>query len=208
MTSHQRQQMVDTQIRGRGLKNRTVLKAMETIPRHWFVPHQWRNRAYEDRPLPIGYGQTISQPYIVALMTELVRPCETDRVLEIGTGCGYQTAVLAELVQEVYSIEIVHQLAEESHQRLQKLGYQNIHIRCGDGHQGWPEVGPFQIILVAAAPESIPDALLEQLAPEGRLVIPVGRESQMLRLIEKRADGSLKSTDISPVSFVPMVGGS
>lgn len=207
MYSFQRHQMVDQQLKARGIKNRRVLEAMETIPRHLFVSDSWRERSYEDRPLPIGYGQTISQPYIVALMTELVRPSTGDRALEIGTGCGYQTAVLSKLVKQVYSIEIVPQLAEESQRLLQNLGFANVQVRCGDGRRGWPEEAPFEIILAAAAPVSIPSPLLAQLAPGGRLVIPVGQDSQMLNLYEKQADGRVECLPIAPVTFVPMTGG-
>lgn len=207
MCTYQIQKMVEKQLEGRGLRDSRVLAAIRSIPRHLFVPPQWQARAYEDRSLPIGYGQTISQPYIVGLMSELVRPSEFDRALEIGTGCGYQTAVLSKLVKEVYSIEIVPDLAMEARERLRQLGHTNVYIRCADGQQGWADKAPFEVILVAAAPESIPVALLEQLAPQGRLVIPVGGDHQTLILVEKLANGKLTRRSITPVAFVPMTGG-
>jgi protein-L-isoaspartate(D-aspartate) O-methyltransferase len=162
--------------------------------------------AYEDHPLPIGHGQTISQPYIVALMTQLARPKPTDRALEIGTGCGYQSAVLAELVKEVYSIEIVEPLAQQAKQLLADLGYRNVHVRVGDGFQGWPERAPFDVILVAAAPAEIPPPLLEQLAISGRLVIPVGMHAQELKLVQKLPEDGLREMIVADVRFVPMTG--
>lgn len=198
--------MVESQIRRRGIQDERVLKVMQQIPRHFFVPKNLQSQSYSDYPLPIGHGQTISQPYIVALMTELVRPMPGDRALEIGTGCGYQAAVLSELVQEVYSIEIVEPLAKEASSRLSQLGKTNVEIRFGDGYQGWPEHAPFQIIVVTAAPDHVPQPLLDQLAPNGRMVIPVGRNSQVLQLIEKSLDGSLRRSKITPVAFVPMTG--
>jgi protein-L-isoaspartate(D-aspartate) O-methyltransferase len=201
-----RQNMVVEQISARGIRDLSVLEAVGKVPRHRFVPQRDRDRSYDDGPLPIGHSQTISQPYIVALMTELVQPQSDDRALEIGTGCGYQAAVLGELVKEVYSIEIVQPLADEARQRLQDLGYANIHVRCGDGYQGWPEHAPFQVILVTAAPDHIPQPLVEQLAPGGRMVIPVGRYSQELLLLEKQPDGKIRESRIAPVAFVPMTG--
>lgn len=198
--------MVEHQIRRRGIQDERVLGAMARIPRHLFVPKNLQSQAYDDHPLPIGYDQTISQPYIVALMTELVRPQPLDRALDIGTGCGYQAAVLAELVHKVYSIEIVEPLANQARSRLEKQGHTNIEVRFGDGYQGWVEHAPFQVILVAAAPDHVPQPLLDQLAPGGRLVIPVGRYSQELVLIEKSLDGDLKRTQIAGVAFVPMTG--
>jgi protein-L-isoaspartate(D-aspartate) O-methyltransferase len=198
--------MVDSQILRRGIRDERVLEVMRRIPRHLFVPKNLRSEAYDDHPLPIGHGQTISQPYIVALMTELVRPEPSDRALEIGTGCGYQAAVLSELVKEVYSIEIVEPLAKEASSRLSQLGKTNVEIRFGDGYQGWAEHAPFQIIVVTAAPDHVPQPLVDQLAPNGRMVIPVGRNSQELQLIEKSNDGTLRRTDITPVAFVPMTG--
>ncbi len=201
-----RGQMVENQIRRRGLRDEQVLRAMDEVPRHRFVPNGLIASAYNDGPLPIGFGQTISQPYIVALMTELVRPKIGDRALEVGTGCGYQAAVLAGLVRDVYSIEIVDSLAHDATRRLSSLGYRNIQLRCGDGYQGWIERAPFDIIVVAAAPKHLPAPLVEQLAFGGRLVIPVGDYNQMLLLIEKQADGKIRETQIAPVAFVPMTG--
>lgn len=201
-----RQIMVDEQIRARGITDARVIEAMARVPRHLFVPSDIRDMAYEDGPLPIGYGQTISQPFIVALMTALVRPQADDRALEIGTGCGYQTAVLAELVDEVYSVEIVQPLADAARERLQCLGYSNAHTRFGDGYQGWAEHAPFQIIVVTAAPDHIPQPLVEQLAPGGRMIIPLGRHSQELALIEKTADGQVRQSRFGSVAFVPMTG--
>ncbi|MGH8286746.1 MAG: protein-L-isoaspartate(D-aspartate) O-methyltransferase [Steroidobacteraceae bacterium] len=201
-----RARMVEWQIAGRDIQNPRVLQALRTVPRHLFVPPAYTGDAYDDRPLPIGHGQTISQPYIVALMTELARPAPTDRALEVGTGSGYQAAVLAGLVSHVYTIEIVEPLAREAGQRLKKLGYENVTVRTGDGYAGWPEHAPFDVILVTAAPEEVPAPLLEQLAPGGRLVVPVGRvfAVQELRLIEKDASGKLRTTRVAPVRFVPL----
>lgn len=201
-----RQRMVAEQIAGRDVRDPAVLKVMREVPRHLFVPPGQVNDAYEDTPLPIGHGQTISQPYIVALMTELVRPRASDRVLEIGTGCGYQAAVLSRLVQRVFTMEIVDALAETARERLARLGYSNVQVRAGDGYRGWPEEAPFEIIVVTAAPEDVPQALVDQLAPRGRLVIPVGgRFSQNLELIEKDAAGRIHRRVVAPVRFVPMV---
>ncbi|MEQ1827558.1 MAG: protein-L-isoaspartate(D-aspartate) O-methyltransferase [Pirellula sp.] len=204
--SRDRLDMVEQQIRRRGIRDERVLDAMKRIPRHLFVPENLHSQAYDDCPLPIGYHQTISQPYIVALMTELVKPQPSDRALDIGTGCGYQAAVLSELVKEVYSIEIVEPLAEQARSRLKRLGHHNVEVRFGDGYQGWPEKAPFQIIVVAAAPDHVPQPLLDQLALGGRLVIPVGSYSQELVLIEKSLEGALKRTRIAGVAFVPMTG--
>jgi protein-L-isoaspartate(D-aspartate) O-methyltransferase len=198
--------MVERQLRSRDISDERVLNAMRRVPRHRFVPSAMQNQAYDDGPLPIGHGQTISQPYIVALMTQLVRPEPGLRALDVGTGSGYQAAVLAELVQEVFSIEIVCPLADEARDRLAALGYENVTVRCGDGYQGWKEHAPFDVIVVAAAPDHIPQPLLDQLAPGGRLVIPVGDFYQELRLIEKRPDGRLQKTSVAPVRFVPMTG--
>ncbi len=201
-----RQEMIETQIRARGIEDSRVLEAMARVPRHQFVPHALRDNAYDDRPLPIGNEQTISQPYIVALMTSLVRPSFGDRALEVGTGCGYQAAVLATLVGEVYSLEIVRSLAHDARERLQRLGYANIHVRSGDGYQGWVENSPYDIILVTAAPDHVPQALVQQLAFGGRMVIPVGRYRQELLLLERLPDGSVRESDVAPVAFVPMTG--
>jgi protein-L-isoaspartate(D-aspartate) O-methyltransferase len=201
-----RQRMVDEQLRGRDITDPNVLKAMGRVARDRFAPTEMQSRAYEDHPLPIGLGQTISQPYIVALMTQLARPTPPSRALEIGVGSGYQTAILAELCKEVYGVEILRPLADGARERLAALGYRNVTIRCGDGYRGWPEHAPFDVILVTAAPDHVPQPLLEQLAPGGRLVIPVGRGFQELLLIEKRADGSLNRRSVAPVQFVPMTG--
>jgi protein-L-isoaspartate(D-aspartate) O-methyltransferase len=185
-----------------------VLAAMRKVERHRFVPAAERAHAYENRPLPIGYGQTISQPYIVALMTELLEPERGDRVLEIGTGSGYQAAVLAELVAQVYTIEIVEPLARQAQARLAELGYANVTTRVADGYDGWSEHAPFDGIVVTAAAGSIPPPLLAQLKPGGRMVIPVGAPflTQMLVLVEKRADGTLRTRQVLPVRFVPLTG--
>jgi protein-L-isoaspartate(D-aspartate) O-methyltransferase len=202
----QRLDMVALQIRRRGIRDQRVLDAVARIPRHLYVPKNLQSQAYDDCPLPIGYAQTISQPYIVALMTELVRPQAGDRALDIGTGCGYQAAILSELVQKVYSVEIVAPLAEQARSRLKKLGHTNVEIHFGDGYLGLEDHAPFQIIIVAAAPDHVPQPLVDQLAPGGRMVIPVGRFYQELLLIEKSQEGSLKRTKIAPVAFVPMTG--
>ena len=183
-----------------------VLEAMGCVPRHQFVAPRLQSQAYDDNPLPIGHGQTISQPYIVALMTEAVQPRPGHRALDIGTGSGYQAAVLAELVKDVYSIEIVGPLAREASERLRLLGYDNVEVRHGDGYQGWPEMAPFDVIVVAAAPTKIPQPLIDQLAVGGRLVIPVGAERQELGVLEKLVDGTLRRNSIAGVRFVPMTG--
>ncbi|HME72458.1 MAG TPA: protein-L-isoaspartate(D-aspartate) O-methyltransferase [Myxococcota bacterium] len=184
-----------------------VLAAMGRVPRHEFVPEELGSRAYQDGPLPIGYGQTISQPFVVALMTELAAITETSRVLEIGTGCGYQTALLAELAAEVFTIEIVPELAAAARVRLLRLGYTQVKMRVGDGYLGWPEAAPFDAIVVTAAAPAVPPALVAQLRPGGRLVIPVGRayHSQELLRIEKDAAGALHEWVVLPVAFVPLV---
>ncbi|MCS7305668.1 MAG: protein-L-isoaspartate(D-aspartate) O-methyltransferase [Thermoguttaceae bacterium] len=203
-----RQRMIDRDLRARGIQDRRVLEAMARVPRHRFVPEEQVPYAYDDRPLPIGHGQTISQPYIVALMTELAQPRPKSKALDIGTGSGYQAAILAELCKEVYSIEIIDALAQEAQERLEKLGYKNVVIRTGDGYEGWPEKAPFDLIIVAAAPDHVPKPLVEQLAPGGRLVIPVGRHwwSQELLVIEKQPDGTIREKSVASVAFVPMTG--
>jgi protein-L-isoaspartate(D-aspartate) O-methyltransferase len=202
-----RWRMVEEQLRLRDITDPKVLRAMGRVPRHRFVPAEMRSQAYDDHPLPIGLGQTISQPYIVALMTQLARPTPESRALDVGSGSGYQAAILAEFCGHVYGLEIHRPLAEAAAERLANLGYKNVTVRWGDGNQGWPEQAPFDVILVAAAPTEVPQALLEQLAPGGRLVIPVGGHFQELLLIQKRPDGTLDRTAIAPVQFVRMTGG-
>jgi len=199
-----REKMVKEQIITRGVTDQPTLRAMRKVPRHLFVPEEYRNEAYDDNPLPIGYGQTISQPYIVAYMTEVSKPAPEKKVLEIGTGSGYQAAVLAEIVDKVYTIEIVPELARESAERLKKMGYTNITGKFGDGYKGWPEHAPFDIIVVTAAPEQIPQPLIDQLSENGRLVIPVGAASavQELILIEKK-NGNIEKKRLTFVRFVP-----
>ena len=199
----QRAAMVTGQIEEKGIKDARVLEAMRKVKRHLFVPPIYGPLAYADGPLPIGMGQTISQPYIVALMTELLNLKGNEKVLEIGTGSGYQAAILAELAKEVYTIEILEPLARQAEKLLTELGYRNIHVKTGDGFLGWPEQAPFDAIIVTCAPEEIPAALIEQLAEGGRLVIPVGVQWQNLKLVQK-TKGDLTTTDIIPVRFVPM----
>ncbi len=198
--------MVREQIESRGVTDARVLAAMRKVPRHEFVPEHLTDAAYEDHPLPIGYGQTISQPYIVALMTELLRLTPAAKVLEIGTGCGYQTAVLAEIAAEVYSVEIVEPLAKESAARLQRLGYKNVHVKHADGYLGWPEHAPFDAIVVTAGADHIPPPLVEQLKTGGRMAIPVGEPhgEQSLVLVEKDRDGRISTGNVIPVLFVPL----
>jgi protein-L-isoaspartate(D-aspartate) O-methyltransferase len=199
--------MVRETIEARGVKDASVLKAMRGVARHCFVPRAFRGDAYKDHPIPIGHGQTISQPYIVALMTELLRVKPSDRVLEVGTGSGYQAAVLAGLVDRVFSVEISPELAKEADARLKSLGYANARVRCGDGYLGWKEHAPFDAIIVTAAPAEVPPPLLQQLKPGGRMCIPVGGryEVQRLTLIEKKPDGSVSRRAVLPVRFVPLV---
>lgn len=189
-----------------GVSDPAVLNAMRAVPRHLFVPEHLANQAYADRPLPIGEGQTISQPYIVAFMTEALHVDADDVVLEVGTGSGYQAAVLAQIVAEVYTIEIIEPLAEQAKKRFEDQGYGNIFSRAGDGYLGWPEKAPFDAIIVTAAPDIVPPALLDQLKPGGRIVVPVGpeQEVQNLMLIEKREDGKTIQRNLMPVRFVPM----
>jgi protein-L-isoaspartate(D-aspartate) O-methyltransferase len=204
--SAERDAMVNKQIEARGIKDPRVLAAMRSVQRHLFVPEASRSHAYADTPLPIGEGQTISQPYIVALMTELARAQPKDRVLEVGTGSGYQAAVISKLVPHVWSIELEPTLAKSAAETLRNQGYDNVTVRAGDGYLGWPEHSPFDIILVTAAPDHIPQPLIDQLAPGGRMVLPVGSvyASQDLRLIEKTQSGKVSSRTITPVRFVPL----
>lgn len=200
-----REQMVHEQLEARDIRDQRVLAAMRSVPRHEFVPEEFRTYAYEDSALPIGQLQTISQPYIVALMTQLADVKQGDRVLEIGTGSGYQAAVLAELTHEVYTIEILEPLATQAEATLRRLGYDRIHGRTGDGYAGWPEAAPFDAILVTAAAPKVPRPLLEQLTVGGRLVIPVGQHEQELKVITKQPAGFAEARVI-PVRFVPMKG--
>ncbi len=199
-----RETMVRVQIMDRGIKDEAILKAMMKVPRHLFVPEEYINEAYYDSPLPIGYNQTISQPYIVAYMTEVAKPDPSKTALEIGTGSGYQAAILAETVNKVYSIEIVPDLARESAERLKNLGYNNIVVKYGDGYQGWKEYSPFDIVIVTAAAEQIPGPLIDQLAENGRLVIPIGEPSaiQELILLVKK-NGKIEKSRLTFVRFVP-----
>lgn len=197
--------MVDRQIRGRGVTDDRVLKAMLKVERHLFVPEKYRSEAYQDHPLPIGAGQTISQPYIVAFMTEALDLKPTDKVLEIGTGSGYQAAVLAELCDSVYTIEIVGMLAEMATKALNELHYTNVSVKEGDGYEGWPENAPYDAIIVTCAPNQVPEPLKDQLREGGKMIIPVGQTyAQELVLLEKK-DGKLKQHKVLPVRFVPMV---
>jgi len=202
-----REEMIQRQIAARGIRDARVLAALRAVPRHLFVTPGTEDEAYEDRPMPIGYGQTISQPYIVALMTELARVRPGDRVLEIGTGSGYQAAVLSRLAGAVHTIEIVEPLAARARKVLADLGCANVSVRTGDGYLGWPEAAPFDAIVVTAAPDHVPPALVTQLKPGGRLVIPVGGvlDIQELRLIEKDQAGSVHARDVTEVRFVPLV---
>jgi protein-L-isoaspartate(D-aspartate) O-methyltransferase len=200
-----RQKMVETQLMGRDITDTRVLAAMAKVERHRFVPVDERAKAYDDCPLPIGEGQTISQPYIVALMTQLLNLKGNEKVLEIGTGSGYQAAVLAELAREVYTIEIVEPLGWAAEVRLKELGYTNITVRIGDGYLGWPEEAPFDDIIVTCAPDKIPQPLIDQLADGGQMVIPVGTYAQELVLVEKKA-GKIIRRSVAPVIFVPMTG--
>ena len=203
--NRQREAMVDEQIASRGVADARVLAAMRKVPRHRFVPPEMVSRAYDDSPLPIGYSQTISQPYIVGYMSELLEVDSDHRVLEIGTGSGYQAAVLGELARDVYTIEIVSDLAATAEATLKALNYSNVHVRTGDGYAGWPEQAPFDRILVTAAPEQVPAPLVEQLAEGGRLVAPVGsQDAQWITVIQKSAKGVVERRTI-PVRFVPFV---
>jgi protein-L-isoaspartate(D-aspartate) O-methyltransferase len=201
-----RETMVSEQIVARGIRDQRVIAAMRKVPRHLFVPPAERDRAYADAPAPIGEGQTISQPYIVALMTELARPQPGDRVLEVGTGSGYQAAVLSPLVAHVYTIELEATLARRAETVLREQKHENVTVRTGDGYAGWPEHAPFDIIMVTAAPERVPQPLIDQLKPGGRLIVPVGPRFsvQQLQLLEKDASGAIKTRNVSAVMFVPL----
>lgn len=197
--------MVDQQLRARGIRHDAVLRAMEKVPRHLFVPEEDLPAAYEDHPLPIGHGQTISQPYIVAYMTEALDPKPHHRILEIGTGSGYQTAVLAEIVAEVFSVEIVPQLSARAAAALSHAGYRNFHLRVADGYDGWAEEAPFDGIIVTAAPPRVPEPLIDQLAINARLVVPVGDYYQELLIVTREASGTTRRATLG-VAFVPMTG--
>lgn len=203
--NRQRTAMVQLQIKARGIYNPSVLEAFLSVPRHIFLPNEYRSRSYEDNPLPIGFNQTISQPYIVAYMVEILKPDKTMRVLEIGTGSGYQTAILACLCKEVYSLEIIDSLAILTKQKLEEEGYHNIKVKISDGYDGWTKFAPFDRIIVSCAPIDIPTALLDQLAEGGRMIIPVGESHrQRLYLIEKK-NGIISQKETLSVSFVPMI---
>ena len=204
---NQRKIMVEDQIKRRGVKDVGVLKAVQKVEREKFVPEKYRDLAYSDNPLPIGHQQTISQPYIVAYMTEHLQISKSHNVLEIGTGSGYQAAILAELAHHVFTIEIIPKLAESAEKVLMELGYENITVRTGDGYKGWPEEAPFDRIMVTAAPNEIPEKLVEQLAPNGRMILPVGGSifAQYLWLVQKDKEGIVTKEKILAVRFVPMV---
>jgi protein-L-isoaspartate(D-aspartate) O-methyltransferase len=201
-----RKDMVANQIVGNGIRNQVTVKALQKVPRHMFVPPKYINRAYEDTPLPIGYNQTISQPFIVAYMTELAKPAKWKKVLEIGTGSGYQAAVLAEIVDTVYTIEIIPELAREASARLARLGYTNIITKAGDGYIGWKEHAPFDVIMVTAADDHIPQPLLDQLAEGGRLIMPVGPPSSAQQIVlAVKKNGRIERTKLAMVRFVPLL---
>ena len=202
-----RKLMIKNQLQSRGIRDDAVLEVMRTVERHNFVPENYRDRAYSDGPLPIGHGQTISQPYIVAFMTEQLQVSSQHKVLEIGTGSGYQAAILGELAKHVFTIEIIPELAEGAKNILNHLSYKNITVRAGDGYKGWPDKAPFERIMVTAAPTEVPQTLVDQLAPGGRMVLPVGAQFlvQYLWVIEKDDQGTVTKEKILPVRFVPMV---
>jgi protein-L-isoaspartate(D-aspartate) O-methyltransferase len=203
--TNERLDMVNDQIKARGIKDKRVLEAMVKVPRHLFVPEPYTKNAYEDTPLPIGLGQTISQPYIVAFMTEALMLKTTDKVLEIGTGSGYQAAILAEICDSVYTIDIFKQLADRAEQILNKLEYKNIQVKHGDGYQGWPEYAPFDAIVVTCAPSDIPRPLKDQLAEGGRMIIPVGDSGIQQLILLVRKNGRIMQESVLPVRFVPMI---
>ena len=200
-----RKEMVQNQIVARGITNKKVINAMLEVERHKFVPEKLEKLAYNDYPLPIGEDQTISQPYIVALMTEKLNLKDGDKLLEIGTGSGYQAAILSLIVRLVYTIEIIPSLANSASQRLHEFGFSNIHVRCGDGFLGWPEAGPFDAVIITCAPPEVPEPLIKQLAEGGRLIVPLGDNFQILTLF-KKVEGKFEKTEIIPVRFVPMKG--
>lgn len=201
-----RKSMVNDQIVSRGIRNQVTIKAMLKVPRHLFVPPQYTDRAYEDNPLPIGYNQTISQPFIVAYMTELAKPAKWKKVLEVGTGSGYQAAVLAELVKTVYTIEIIPELSKEASARLVRLGYKNIVTKTGDGYLGWKEFAPYDVIMVTAADDHIPQPLLDQLAENGRLIMPVGAPSSAQQIVlAVKKNGKIEKSKLAMVRFVPLL---
>lgn len=201
----QRKEMVENQVRARNITQADIVSAMETVPRHLFMPETVRSEAYADKPISIGWGQTISQPYLVALMTELLELDKKDRVLEIGTGSGYHAAVLSQVAHSVYSIEIIDELATYAQESLKDLGYDNVYVRAGDGYKGWPEEAPFDAIILTAAPPKIPEPLLDQLKVGGRLVVPLGVYFQDLKVITKTETGT-ETRKITPVRFVSMTG--
>lgn len=204
--SYLREIMVERQIKARGVRDERVLAAMRKVPRHLFVPEEEQRNAYQDNPLPIGYRQTISQPYIVAYMTEALQLDGDERVLEIGTGSGYQAAVLAELADEVFSIEIVPELCRQAKETLAALEYENVHVVCGDGYEGLPQHAPFDAIMITASPPKIPQPLVDQLKTGGRMVLPVGKFYQELVLVTKSENGKIEKKKLIPVRFVPMTG--
>jgi protein-L-isoaspartate(D-aspartate) O-methyltransferase len=200
--------MVKDQIIKRGIRNSATIKAMEKVPRHLFVPAEYKDRAYEDNPLPIGYEQTISQPFIVAYMTDIAKPAKWKKVLEIGTGSGYQAAVLAEIVDTVYTIEIISELAKQATSRLAKMGYKNIVTKQGDGYKGWKEHAPYDIIMVTAADDHIPQPLIDQLAESGRLIMPIGQPSSAQELVlATKKNGKIDRQKMTMVRFVPLLHG-
>ncbi len=200
--------MVKEQLQARDVKDKKVLRVMSQTPRHRFVPEEYEQQAYSDQPLPIGEGQTISQPYIVGLMTQLLRLEGDEKVLEIGTGSGYQAAILAQLAKKVYTIEIKEKLARTARERLSREGYKNVTVKHGDGYKGWEEHAPFDRIILTAAPKEVPSALVDQLAKGGRMVLPVGEFYQRLKVLTKKRDGTIEERSVAGVRFVPMIHGS
>lgn len=201
-----RQAMVEQQIAARGITDPATLEAMRTVPRHEFLPLRLREEAYGDYPLPIGHGQTISQPYIVAFMTEAIHPQRGEKILEVGAGSGYQAAVLAQMGADIYTIEIIEPLAKMARQTLERLGYKNAQVRLGDGYRGWPEHAPFDAIIVTCAPENIPPDLVTQLRDGGRMIIPVGGGTEQELVLLRKKDGKIEKESVLPVRFVPMTG--